>query len=189
MATTAAPYGMRPVGLLSSRPMPHGMRLLKIASAYATQISAYDAVKCVNDGTIAKDIGTATMTPIGIFIGVSYTDATTGYTNRGFWTASTVASDAYGHVVDDPDLLFQVQLNTTGAQTVLFNNAAQVVTAGDTVYGLSKNAIGSVNTTSTLPVRIVDFVEGPFSTAGDAYTDLICTWNAGMHAYRNATGV
>lgn len=189
MATTAAPYGFRPVGLLGSRPYTHGMRMFKIASAYATQLSSYDSVKCVNDGTVSKDTGTATMTPLGIFMGVSYTSSDGQFLQRAFWPASTVASDAYAYVVDDPFIVFQVQANTTVAQTGLFNNAAQVVTAGDTIYGMSKNAVGSVATTNTLPVRIVDFVESGSSAIGDAYTDLICTWNFGMHHYMQATGV
>lgn len=112
-----------------------------------------------------------------------------GFVNRNYWPAAQVASDAMAVVVDDPDVLFQAQCSASVAQTGLFNNAAQVVTAGNTSYGLSKNAVGSVATTNTLPVRIVDFVIGPFSAIGDTYTDLVCTWNWGMHHYRQATGV
>lgn len=189
MATTAAPYGFKPVGLLSSRPMPHGMRLLKIASAYATNIFTHDAVLCVSDGTVAKDTGTATMTPVGVFMGVSYTDSTLGFIQRAHWPASTVASDAYAYVIDDPDVVMQAQSSGSLAQTTLFNNAAAVQTAGSTAIGLSKNAIGSAATTNTLPVRIIDFVDGPTSAVGDSFTDALIIWNAGMHAYRVATGV
>lgn len=192
MATTAAPYGFKPVGLLSSRPMPHGMRLIRIADSYATQISSFDAVKCVSDGTVAKDTGTATMTPIGIFMGCAYTDTTLGPIQRGYWPASTNADDAglpYAYVVDDPDVVMQVQCSGSLTQTNLFNNAAQVVTAGDTTFGVSKNAIGSAATTNTLPVRIIDFVDGPTSAVGDAFTDVLIIWNFGMHQYRDADGI
>jgi len=192
MATTAAPYGFKPVGLLSSRPMPHGMRLIRIANSYNTQLSTFDAVKCVNDGTVAKDAGTSTMTPIGIFMGCAYTDTTLGPIQRAYWPASTAAASSglpYAYVVDDPDVVFQAQGSATIAQADLFLNAAQVVTAGDTNVGHSKNAIGSQATTNTLPVRIIDFVDGPFSTIGDTYTDVLCIWNWGMHHYRQATGV
>ena len=190
MATTAAPYGFKPVGLLSSRPMPHGMRLIRIADSYATQISTFDAVKCVNDGTVAKDTGTATMTPLGIFMGCSYTDTTLGPIQRAYWPASTNADNSglpYAYVVDDPDVVFQAQGAATIPQADLFLNAAQVVTAGDTTFGLSKNAIGSQATTNSLPVRIIDFVDGPTSAIGDTYTDVLCIWVTGMHYYRTAT--
>lgn len=190
MATTAAPYGFKPVGLLSSRPMPHGMRLIRIADSYATNIFTFDVVKCVNDGTVALDTGTATMTPIGIFMGCQYTDST-GFRQNAYWPASTNSTDdaPYAYVVDDPDVVMQAQANTSVAQTGLFNNAAAVQTAGSTAIGHSKNAIGSVATTSTLPVRIIDFVDGPFSAVGDAYTDVLIIWNGTSHAYRNSTGV
>src|SRR3990167_4551620 len=192
MAATAAAYGFKPVGLLSSRPMPHGMRLIRIADSYATNIFTHDVVKAVSDGTLALDAGTATMTPVGIFMGCSYTDTTLGPIQRAYWPAGTNADDAglpYAYVIDDPDVVMQAQLNAAGAQTVLFNNAAAVQTAGSTATGLSKNAIGSVNTTSTLPVRIIDFVEGPTSIIGDAFTDVLIIWNGVSHAYRNSTGV
>jgi hypothetical protein len=192
MATTAAPYGFKPVGLLSSRPMPHGMRLIRIADSYNTQISTFDAVKCVNTGTVAKDAGTATMTPIGIFMGCSYTDSTLGPIQRAYWPASTNAEESglpYAYVVDDPEVVMQAQGAATVAQADLFLNAAQVVTAGDTSFGHSKNAIGSQADTNTLPVRIIDFVEGPTSAIGDTYTDVLIIWNHGMHHYRQATGV
>ena len=56
--------------------------------------------------------------------------------------------------------------------------------------GRSKNALdaSTVATTNTLPLRILGFVESGESTAGDAYTDLIVKFNAGMHLYDNATG-
>ena len=64
-------------------------------------------------------------------------------------------------------------------------------TAGSTTIGRSKNAVDSSTaaTTNTLPLRIVEFVDGPSSTVGDDYTDVLVAFNAGMHLYRNATGV
>lgn len=189
MATTATPYGFKPVGLLSSRPMPHGMRLIRIADVYATNIFTHDIVKTVSTGTVDKDAGTATMTPIGIFMGCSYTDAS-GFRQNAYWPASTddLTNRPYAYVIDDPDVVMQAQGAATIAQADLFLNAAAVQTAGSTAVGLSKNAIGSQATTATLPVRIIDFVEGPTSTIGDAFTDVIIIWNSGMHHYRQATG-
>ena len=106
------------------------------------------------------------------------------------WPASTVASDAVAYVMDDPSVLFRMQSDETLAQTTLGNNAAVVQPAGSTSVGASKNALdgSTVATTNTLPVRIVDFVDGPDSTVGDTYTDVVCKFNAG-HQYSNTTGV
>jgi len=45
-----------------------------------------------------------------------------------------------------------------------------------------------VATTNTYPFRLVDFVDGPDSSVGDAYTDMIVKWNFGIHQYELALG-
>ena len=78
MATTAAPYGARPIGTLSaSGSFTSKTRHLPIITTYGTQISNGDFVKVAADGTIAKDTGTTALTAVGIFLGCSYTDPTT----------------------------------------------------------------------------------------------------------------
>jgi len=191
MSATAAPYGARPIGTLSANGSFTGkVRHIKIASGYATTIYTGDFVKLVSTGTIEKDAGTATMTPVGIFMGCAYTDPTSGQlTFNQRWPTGTVAADAVGYVIDDPDVLFQMQSNGSLAQTALGNNSAVVQTAGSDSIGQSKNAISSSSaTTATLPLRIIDFVSGPDSVVGDAFTDVICKFNAG-HQYSTTTGV
>lgn len=191
MSATAAPYGARPIGTLSANGSFSGkVRHIKIASGYAANIYTGDFVKLVSAGTIEKDAGTATMTPVGIFMGCAYTDPTSKQlTFNQRWPTGTVAADAVGYVIDDPDVLFQMQSNGSLAQTALGNNSAVVQTAGSDSIGQSKNAISSSSaTTATLPLRIIDFVSGPDSVVGDAFTDVICKFNAG-HQYSNTTGV
>lgn len=191
MATTAAPYGARPVDTLGATGFVNKIRQIKIASGYGTAIFYGDFVKLVNTGTVEKDTGTTTLTPVGIFVGCFYTDPNSNQpTYSQYWPASTVASDAVAYVIDDPSVVFQMQADDTLAQTALGNNAAVVQTAGSTSIGNSKNALDadSIDTTNTLPVRILGFVDGPDSAVGDAYTDVLCKFNAG-HQYDNTTGV
>ena len=107
------------------------------------------------------------------------------------WPTGTVASDAMAYVLDDPDAVFRMQANGSLAQTTLGNNIAVVQTSGSTTIGRSKNSVNASTaaTTNTLPLRILEFMEGPDSEVGDAYTDVLLTYNWGMHQYRNATGV
>lgn len=190
MATTAAPYGFRPVNLTGGRSFAGSTRMIPIASAYDTNIFFGDVVKVVAAGTVEKDTGTTTLTPVGIFMGCQYTDTTYGFTTRQHWPADTVASDAKAFVCDDPDAVFQIQADATMAQATLGANAAVVQTAGDTTIGNSKVALDAdtADTTNTLPVRIVGFVDGPTSAVGDAFTDVLVRWNVG-HAYRNIEGI
>jgi len=192
MATSAAPTGAEPVGTLSASGSFTGkVRHIKIASGYGTAIFYGDFVKLVSSGTVEKDTGTTSLTPVGVFMGCSYTDPNTNQkTFNQQFPASTAASDIMAYVLDDPNVLMQMQGDASLAQTTLGNNVAVVQTAGSTSIGRSKNAVDSstVATTNTLPLRIIDFVDGPTSTVGDAFTDVIVKFNVG-HIYENTTGI
>jgi hypothetical protein len=201
MATTATPYGFRPVGLLGGGTWSDAVRHIKVANNYGTAIFYGDVVKIVNTGTVEKDTGTTTMTPCGIFVGCKYTDPNTNQlTFNQQYPASTAADDIMAYVIDDPNVVFQAQGDASLAQTALGNNVAVVQTAGSTSIGTSKNAVDSstIATTKTLPVRIIDFVDGPNSSVGDSFTDVICKFNSGgdatgdscaSHQYQDTTGV
>lgn len=192
MAATATPMGAEPVGTLSASGSFSGkVRHIKIASGYAANVFYGDFVKMVAAGVIEKDTGTATMTPVGVFMGCAYTDPNTKQkTFSQMWPTGTVASDAVAYVLDDPDAVFKMQSDESLAQTDLGNNIGVVQTDGSTDIGRSKNALdgSTAATTNTLPLRIVEFVDGPDSAVGDAYTDALVIFNSGMHQYRQATG-
>ena len=192
MATSATPNGAEPVGTCSSSGSFTGKVVhIKIASAYSTAIFYGDFVKLVTAGTIEKDTGTAALTSIGIFLGCKYTDPNSNQmTFSQTWPASTSASDAAGYILIDPDALFKMQGDEAIAQTALGANFSVIQTAGSTTIGRSKNAVdgSTVATTNTFPVRLVDFVDGPTSSIGDTYTDVILRFNAG-HQLTNTTGI
>lgn len=199
MATTAAPYGLRPINLIGGQVYSGSTRLLPIASGQTTNIFFGDIVAIdATNGTIVKvtNVGSnADQFPagvVGVFLGCTYTDPTLKYKlNSQYWPTGTVASDAQAYVCDDPDALFQIQANGQVAQTSLGANFPVIQTAGSTTTGDSKIALNAAggNTTSTIGLRLVDFVNGPFSTVNDAFTDCIVKFNFGQHSYYNATGV
>ena len=192
MATSATPNGAVPINTTSASGSFTGkVQHIKIASGYDTLISWGDFVKLVAAGTIEKDAGTTTATPVGVFMGCSYTDPTTSQpTYAQMWTADVAASDAMAYVLTDPNVLFQMQGDGAITQAMLGSNFAIVVTAGSTTIGRSKSAVDQSTsaTTNTLPLRIVDYVDGPDSAVGDAYTDVIMKFNVG-HQYVNTTGI
>ena len=87
--------------------------------------------------------------------------------------------------------MFLDPLNNDQYSSDMGINVAMVQTAGSTVTGMSKVAISgaSTNTASTLPLRIIGFVNGPFSAVGDAKTDCLVIINT--HQYRSVgiTGI
>ena len=177
--------------MIGGQPFAGSTRQISIASGYAADIFFGDAVKLVAAGTVEKDTGTTALTPVGIFMGCSYTDATLNYkVFKQSWPTGTVAADAVAYVCDDPDAVFQMQADDTIAQAGLGANYAIVQTGGSTTVGNSKNALdaSTAATTNTLPLRVIGFVDGPTSAVGDTYTDVLVKWNAG-HQYTNTTGV
>lgn len=189
MAKTATPYGLRLAKRLGQTSETHGFTQYPIASGYAADLKVGDLVKLVVGGTVEKETGTTSALPVGVFIGVAYTDASMGFLNRAQWKSGTVASDAMAYVISDPDALFQIQANGTLSQNAIGTNAAIVQGSGDVTLGrsgVSLNA-GSIANTATLPLRIMELVNIPgFSTPGDDYTDVIVRINT--HFNRTATG-
>ncbi len=201
MATTATPYGLKAVNHIGGTPYAGSTRLLPIASAYGTNIYSGSVVAIVAAGTveIVTDLGNnADAFPagvVGVFVGCTYTDPNLGtVVFRQNWPTGTVASDAQAYIVDDPDVIFMAQADGAVTQADLGQNtnfaAVQSTTTGDTTTGNSSSAVSSTTaTTATIAFRIVDFVDSPTSTVGDALTDLLIKFNAGIHSYDNATGI
>lgn len=195
--TIDSPYGLIPQNLIGGQVFAGSTRLIPIAASYATSIFFGDVVKLVATGTLEKETGTATATPVGVFLGCSFTDPTFGKTFRQSYPANTTATDIVAYVVDDPDTLFKVAVVSSGttignvARTAVGNNGTLVQNSGNAANGNSRVAISSTTaTTNTLPVRIIDVVPetSPIGSPA-AFTEVIVKWNAGMHQYNNATGV
>ena len=197
--TVSAPYGLKPVNLIGGQVFAGSTRLMQIASGYATNIFYGDLVQRVAGGTIEKDVGTTTATPCGIFLGVSFTNSSTGQVQQQqFYPASQAiksGTQIFAVVADDPDTLFQVAVVSSGTTisgvgiTAIGNNATLVQNAGSTTSGNSAVAIlDSTATSNTLPIRIIDVVRDT-ATAADNFPEVIVKINATMHQYNNALGV
>ncbi len=195
--TVDAPYGLKPINLVGGQVFAGATRQIPIASGYNTNILNGDLVKLVASGTLEKDAGTTTATPVGVFLGCRYTDPNLGYELYSqHYPANTVASDIVAYVADDPDQLYKVAVvsGTTViagvGRTVVGNNVSLVQNAGSTATGNSKVAVLSTSaaTTNTLPIRVIDVV-AETATAADTYVELVVKFNFGMHQYQRALGV
>ena len=190
--TVSAPYGLKPVNLIGGQVFAGATRQMQIASRYNTNIFYGDLVKRVADGTIEKDVGTATATPCGIFLGVSFTNASTGQVQQQqFYPASQQiksGTQIFAVVADDPDTLFQVVSCSSGSTvaamgiSAIGNNIELIQNSGSTTTGNSAVAIneGTQATTNTLPIRIIDVVRDT-ATGTDSFVEFIVKINATMH--------
>ena len=201
MATTAAPYGLRPVNLIGGLPYAGSTRQIKIASAYGANIYNGSIVNIATAGTVEINltVGSA-VSPfvagtIGVFVGCTYTDPNLKQKIFSqYWPTGTVASDAMAYVVDDDRVLFQAQSAGSLVQAELGANvplsAVQSTSTGSLTTGNSTTALSATTAvTSGIAFRIVDFVESTTSTVGDAYTDVLVKFNPLSHSYTNPTGI
>ena len=195
--SVSAPYGLIPINLIGGQVFAGSTRQIPIAVNSSTAIYYGDVVKLNSGGTLDKDTGTNAATPVGVFLGCSYTDPVFGKTFRQFYPGTTNISDVVAYVLDDPDALFKVAVVSSGTtigtvtRSSVGNNAVLVQNPGNGTTGNSGVALGaSTNTTSTWPVRVVDVVPetSPVGNPG-SYTEVIVKWNQGMHQYLNPTGV
>lgn len=193
--TVSAPYGLKPINLIGGQVFAGATRLLNIASAYNTSIFYGDVVKLVSTGTIEKDTGQATATPVGVFLGCSYVNAQGQTVFAQYFPANTTAptgTTITAYVADDPDQLFKVALVSGQTEdgngltiaflgrTIIGTNVELVQNTGSTVTGDSKIGVYSAagaTTTASLPLRVVDVVPDTANSSGN-FCEVIVKWNA-----------
>ena len=192
MSATSAPRGLKPIGLLGGMPFAGSTREYLIKSGYATAIFNGDVVgladtaNSTDDGFLVRETAASEVNPIGVFMGVSYTDPNTGQlTHKQFYPGGIAASDIKAIVAVNPFTLYEVQADGAIAQTQLGMTADLVQTsAGNTTTGNSGLQLDA----STASVggelfKIIDFVDRVGSTIGDAKTDVIVMMNQTEHAF------
>lgn len=185
--TVDRPYGLQPVNLIGGQVFAGSTRSLPIQYGYATNIFYGDFVS-LNRGFITRTaISTASFTstalPVGIFLGVSYTNPTTKQKQFSqYWPAGVLAGDAMAIVTDDPDTVFKAVAVTSGvavasaASALVGQNVGYVDNGGNINTGNSLNAVlvptvtppAGPATTATLPLRIVGVV--PDTASSQSYT-------------------
>jgi hypothetical protein len=200
--SVTSPYGLIPINLIGGQVFAGSTRLLPIATNSSTAIFYGDVVKLLAGGTVGKDTGTDAATPVGVFLGCTYTDPVFGKTFRQYYPGTTSITDIEAYVLDDPDALFKVAVCAgTNSNTVSYLTQAAVGSnvklangannTGSTITGNSKVGVDSTEgTTSTWPIRVIDVVpETALAGNPGSYTEVIVKWNQGMHQYLNPTGL
>ena len=205
MASTATPYGMRPIGASGQSPFgANSVRQYRLTVDNSVAIYTYGivviAAGAINGASTAPAAGTLSAnSPLGICLGVQYTDATLKYTlNSQYLPVNAITA---GHtnilvsVYDDPNGLFMIQANGIATQPDIGLNMDIATFTGSTTTGLSTMAgNAAIATTNTFPLRVVDLVNqnsifgGGLSAPGDAYTDCIVRWNLNTHVWSFTTG-
>ena len=200
MATTAAPYGLRPINRIDGMPYagatsqflinPAGLasnlfygQVVLITSAGYIALSTADGSDITTNNLGGNGVGA-----IGVFVGASYINAQ-GQQIYGQYYPSGTTGVVTAYVITDPFVTFQAQLNGSGAQTVLGTNtffaAVQSTSTGSTQTGNSTSALSTSVQAAAAAFRIVGFA----STPGDAFTDVLVKFNPSAHSFTNNVGL
>ena len=192
MSTTSAPRGLKPIGILGGAAFVGSTREYLIKSGYSTAIFNGDVVgfadvaNSTDDGHLVRETAASEVNPIGVFLGCSYTDPNTSQpTFRQYYPGSISASDIKAVVAVHPHTLYEVQADGAVAQTSLGMTIDLVQTsAGSTITGNSGlQADASTASVGGELFKIVDFVNRPGSSIGDAYTDLVVMLSPAENAF------
>ena len=202
MATAAAPYGLRPVKRTDGMPYAGATSQYLIDPAGEATNLFYGQVVIIGaDGYIAlstatgadittNNLGGNGVGAIGVFVGCEYVNSSGQLVQAQYYPSGTANGGTIkAYVVDDPNVLFQAQLDGTGAQTVIGTNtffaAVQSTSTGSTTTGNSNSALDATVQTAAAAFRIVAHV----SPASDAFPDVLVKFNPGAHQMTNNVGL
>jgi hypothetical protein len=200
MATTASPYGLRPINRIDGMPYAGATSQFLIDPAGTGTNLFYGQVVLINaNGYIAlatatgadlttNNLGGADLGAIGVFVGCSYINAQGQQIYAQYYPSGTTGV-VTAYVVTDDSVTFQAQLDGTVTQAALGANtffaAAQSTSTGSTRTGNSTSALESTVVTTAAAFKIIGFA----SPVTDAFPDVFVKFNPGAHAFSNAVGI
>lgn len=182
-----AAYGFKPVNELNGLPYAGAIRQIPIERNYSTALFNGDLVK-FETGTVqitdmVESTTSALFGQIGVFVGCSYTNPTTGQKQFAqYYPGSVLANDIVAFVVDDDRAVFKAVMigqpsagvsntaTTVGyaSQAFVGTNLLSITgTAGSTASGNSKmgvsggapsNGTGNTRILTSAPFRVVGLV-------------------------------
>jgi len=205
--TVDAPYGLKPINLVGGLPFAGATRQIPIGNAYGTSIFNGDVVQLNSSGNVIITTLQNDASPIagviGVFLGCSYTNpATKQKVFSQYYPASTAADDILAYISDDPNALYKVVNVTSNVANSISGgllpaylsransfgtNAELVLNTGSTTTGNSRMGVFINNVTTSLPFRVVDVVTDSVNSSGN-FVEFVVKFNAGYHAYNNASG-
>jgi hypothetical protein len=200
MATTASPYGLRPINRNDGMPYAGATSQFLINPAGTATNLFYGQVVLIDaDGYIAlstatgadlttNNLGGSSLGAWGVFVGCSYINAQGQQIYAQYYPSGTTGV-VTAYVITDTSVTFQAQMDGTVTQAALGANtffaAAQSTSTGSTRTGNSTSAVESTVVTTAAAFKIVGFA----SPVSDAFPDVLIKFNPGAHAYNNAVGI
>lgn len=167
MANTNAPFGLRFIGLKGGGVTNSSLETRRNGILYTNSETIFtgDLVRSSANGYIYQwDASTAVSQCLGVFVGCQYaSNSQQTIVSNKYWPGTDAADGTVlakfvpSQLAATP--LFVIQTDSTGITVAdVGANADITVGTGSTTTGMSASVLntGSLNTTATLPLRIVD---------------------------------
>jgi len=195
-----AAYGLKPVQRVDGMPYAGATRLYKIDPAgEATNLFYGQVVNIGADGYIAlatatgadattNNLGGSGVGAIGVFVGCEYVNAQGQVIYDQYYPSGTAnGGDIVAYVVDDPNALFQAELDETATQTMVGTNTtfatAQTTSTGSTTTGVSTSQLDATVATTAKAFKIVALAPD-VSTAA-----VLVKFNPSFHRFTSDAGL
>jgi hypothetical protein len=201
MASTATPYGLKPVKRADGMPYAGATTTYLIDPAglannifygSVVQMAASGYIELA-DGTGAdittNNFGGSSIGAMGVFVGCDYINTQGQFVTAQYYPATT-SGVVHAYVVSDPMVTFQAQLDGAGLQTIVgtitkFPAVQHATTSGNTLTGNSTMAVDATVQTTVGGFLVLGFA----SEASDAFPDVFVKFTSGAHALLMNTGV
>jgi hypothetical protein len=201
MASTATPYGLKPVKRADGMPYAGATTTYLIDPAglannifygSVVQMAASGYIELA-DGTGAdittNNFGGSSIGAMGVFVGCDYINTQGQFVTSQYYPTGTTGV-VHAYVVSDPMVIFQAQLDGAGLQTIVgtitkFPAAQHATTSGNTLTGNSTMAVDATVQTTVGGFLILGFA----SATSDDYPDVFVKFTSGAHALLMNTGV
>lgn len=206
MANANRPTGLSPIGCMGSSGTDFPANLYAIANDASNTYAIGDIVKtaagCDVNGVPLVTKCASGDVPVGIIVGFRVSDPGVSLVgsnlNLNITYLPKSSGTRYVMVADDPDVIFEVQMDSTAITLAnLHKNANLTITADDTT-ALASSPVSStvitgstVNTTNTFIVRMLGLIQRDdnqitSSTVAGAYCRVRAKFNC--HEYSTSTG-
>jgi hypothetical protein len=200
MASTASPYGLRPINRNDGMPYAGATSQFLINPSTGTSTNLFYGQVVIADASGYIALSTATGADLttnnlggtnvgawGVFVGCSYINAQGQQIYAQYYPSGTTGV-VTAYVITDPNVTFQAQLDGTTTQAALGANtffaAVQSTSTGSTRTGNSTSALESTIVTTAAAFKIIGFA----SPVTDNFPDVLVKFNPGASAFTNAVG-
>jgi hypothetical protein len=165
-----------------------------IVSSSTTAIYYGDPVEPDATGYIIRGTGSATIA--GVFVGCKYLSVSQKRTVwSNYWPGSDNSGNVEAYIINDPNAQFVASADSSTSlwvQSAINSNCGYAIGTGNANNGISGAYLDSttLNTTSTLPFRVVGYVVDPPGANGTdtgAYRKVIVAFNS--VATKQLTGI